>query len=86
MITIALEVEVTNEGADAARSEIRSFLQHMDRKMAGDLPDRKGTAPAAYVVMRKVLSRIEAEFEARAQRDREAALRNAPTVREARGR
>lgn len=81
---ISIEVVITNDGAAAAKAEIRSFLALMDRKMAGDVPDRGDTAARGYVVLRGILQRIESAEKDVDLAERRAARRKEPTVREAR--
>jgi len=87
---LAIEIQLSNDGARAARSEIRSFLAHENKKMAGDLPDRQKNAALGYAILRSIMEKIDREVTAQDQRiavrERHEREQSRPTVREARGR
>lgn len=82
---INIEVLMSNEGARTAQAEIRSFLAHENRKMAGEIADR-GNAAQGYVMLRQILEKITAQVgrQDREESERRRAEReaNTPTVRE----
>lgn len=86
MITIP-PIELSNEGAEAARSEIQQFLRFENERMT--LPGERGNPALGYVVLRKFLGAIDSEI-ARVNAKAEAVARAKqpppPTVREERGR
>lgn len=50
------------EGARALRRELKGFLRHLRRKMAGEIPDDGDTATLAYVVARAFFARLDQEL------------------------
>lgn len=83
---ITVEICIGNDTLESAKYELRSFLRHQDAKMAGDVPDTRGTAATGYVLVRRFLARIEEEEAAqlRERRKEENRRSRPPTVRESR--
>lgn len=86
---IELQLTISNDGARAARKDLRAFLDEQDAKMAGDKPDPGRTASLSYVVLRNILEKLELKIDAQERRARDAerkrrqAIRdNQPSVRE----
>lgn len=83
---IQIDLTLSNDGADAARAEIRSFLKHQTKKMTTELADRSGKATLGYVVLRGILGRIEQELDRIRQLEQAAKLaqreERAPKTRE----
>lgn len=86
---IEIKIQLGNDGARAAQREIKSFLNFVTEKVAGDKYDRRDTATGAYVALRLILECINREVarqEGEKAKGAQPPAPRQPTIRELRGR